>query len=556
MAEGAAGGRFRFRLGPGETRRFSLLFPYFPISTAAPALPNAEGAEVRLERLRTEWRQRLNGWFLVDIPERKPLEMAQASRAILLCGGVSRFGEIALVGESPWKGGVWSGGANAAMIEALDFAGEFDLAGLAIRALIASDFGASGRGAQDLDAVGQALSAIFRHAALAPDSQKQALELMAGVERGMEKLRQGFATQAGDALGPIPVSSDPGREMLERARPLGAALWMLAGARAATRTAELAGLRKKSQTWDALAGQMSQAIEPALRKAAAEAGGVLPPAFEGAEALGIVLRGERVRGRQGERGGLDWGNVLGACLSGTLAPDDPTIERSLAEWGRWTVESLFPYPFGGDAALGSPVLTAAIARMRLRRGEAQAALQALYEGLLVHSSATHGMPSVANLRSRGFFPVDDPLPSAEAAAAYLGLFRDLFLYEDRGEDCLWLFEGANPAWLREGRPVRVLRAPCEYGTISMRMTADAEGGALDLEGEWRREPRYLGLKSPFGRKIRSASADGAALEGDGARGWRLPPDARQIRLVWDEGPERAAGLSYERIIEERLARNQ
>ncbi len=110
------------------------------------------------------------------------------------------------------------------------------------------------------------------------------------------------------------------------------------------------------------------------------------------------------------------------------------------------------------------------------------------------------------------------LPHLYSCTEQLRLLRDLLVFEQG--DVLWLGKAAPRAWLEPGKRVEVASAPTEFGAVSYRIDALADGSTrARIDPPVRRPPAAikLRLRHPDGRPIAAVQATPSApfqVEGD------------------------------------------
>jgi hypothetical protein len=107
------------------------------------------------------------------------------------------------------------------------------------------------------------------------------------------------------------------------------------------------------------------------------------------------------------------------------------------------------------------------------------------------------------------------------------LLRWLLIFEEPGEDTLWLCRAAPRDWFAPGRRVSVREAPTRWGPIGFAIESQADGERLDvaLHVDPMRRPQCIALRLrlPAGRRITGAISQGAARV-------RSEPDGETLRI--------------------------
>lgn len=191
-----------------------------------------------------------------------------------------------------------------------------------------------------------------------------------------------------------------------------------------------------------------------------------------------------------------------------LADEGSQLDATLAYLERHAVEHL-PGGLDGRSPVVEVPLACRYALARLARGEREQAVAA-FASIANAASAAGAFPQGIELGAR---KARGPMPSAEAAAGYVLLLREM-LVSERGEE-LHLCSCVPRAWLSEGLSVQ--GAPTRFGRVSFRARL-ADGGAklvVEPEFHWRRPPEAVVVHAPVpGRGAQSADPKAKRIEVD------------------------------------------
>jgi hypothetical protein len=242
-------------------------------------------------------------------------------------------------------------------------------------------------------------------------------------------------------------------------------------------------------------------------------GGYMPPALDG------------------DMGGTDWGNLLSLTPEQQLAPFDPRVTATLKATQAKYMEGLMTYRQPGQGIYLHHYLTIKNTLTELIRGEQEQAIREFYAELL-HTSSTHAgfEYSVRPWGDRDFS--GNLAPHGWFAAEYRNLLRNMMVREEGST--LHLLSAVSPAWIGEGKHIRVERAATYFGGYDFELQSRS-----DTEAELTLMPHFdpghaparLVLHLPWFLDTTSVSADGKPLSiADGAV--ELPPNTRHVALKW------------------------
>ncbi len=97
------------------------------------------------------------------------------------------------------------------------------------------------------------------------------------------------------------------------------------------------------------------------------------------------------------------------------------------------------------------------------------------------------------------------MPHTWVGACFINAIRGLFIYEDA--DTLVLGAGIDPAWVEEGKRIRIQNAPTRFGRMNFVVERSGESVQVEVSGDAKPSAGFV-LKSPLDRPIKSATLDG------------------------------------------------
>jgi hypothetical protein len=261
-----------------------------------------------------------------------------------------------------------------------------------------------------------------------------------------------------------------------------------------------------------------------LDEVTAKTGGYIPPALDG------------------QKGGQDWGNLLGTYPEHVLAPEDPRIGATLKTTQAKYQEGIMTY---GDGRYLHHYLTIKNTLTEVIRGDQNHAVDELY-ALLLHTSSTQAGFEYA-IRPWGDRNFEGNLsPHGWFAAEYRTLVRNMFVREDGSN--LHLLSVLSPEWVGAGKQIAVENVPTEFGKISLHLDQPDSGSAvLHIDSSWVSAPKQMVLHLPWFMNTTSVSANGAKVSFSGSA-VTLPPGAHIVRIAWTRRAA-APDLSYEHTVE-------
>ncbi len=169
-------------------------------------------------------------------------------------------------------------------------------------------------------------------------------------------------------------------------------------------------------------------------------------------------------------------------------------------------------------------------RVYLRRGEARAALRALYNNF---ASCYYPAVNVFTEEYRQWRSPSGPFYKVPDESKFVHRVRDLLVTEHGGD--LLLAAATPERWLAPGREIAVNKAPTRYGPVSYTLRGDRG----EVRGEVRLPVRnpfrtaWLTVRAPEGLRIASVRINGKPWRDfDAARSRiRLPKQERRLELV-------------------------
>ena len=250
-----------------------------------------------------------------------------------------------------------------------------------------------------------------------------------------------------------------------------------------------------------------------LDQITAKTGGYIPPALDG------------------DMGGTDWGNLLSLVPEQQLSPFDPRVTATLRATQARYEEGLMTYRQPGQGTYLHHYLTIKNTLSELIRDEQEEAIREFY-AVLVHTSSTNAgfEYSIRPWGDRDFS--GNLAPHGWFAAEYRNLLRNMMVREEG--DTLHLLSAVSPAWIGDGKSLRVEKAPTYFGTIgfSLQMPS-ATQAELSLHPEFAagHEPRRIVLHLPWFMAVTSVNVDGRQMKYAGNQ-IEIAPTAKSVHIVW------------------------
>ncbi len=507
-------------LAPGETKTFDFKLPYYPDTEQIDAICAADFDE-NLAKTVDFWSELLDAGLVIDLPERKVVDTYKAA---IVHTFVSRdkVGDyyVLKVNELQYDG-FWVRDGSY-QVRTLDLYGYHHAAEQSLENFLTQqrDNGIIYQPPQ-LDGWGQALFAFGQHFAITHDAE-WARRVFPAVLRSAEAV---LAECSKDEFGCVPPTTAYDNEHI-KGRYTGHNFWALGGLRLVIEMAEGIGEQAKADELRRRTDEYEAAFLARLKQVTDKTGGYIPPGLD-------------------VEGGCDWGNLLGVYPSGVLEPFDTRVSATVEKMRTQKyVEGLMTYgPTFPGAALHH-YLTTNVTQTSIVRGEQQDALSDLY-AMLAHTSATHAgfetsLRPWSNRDPGGNYP-----PHGWFAVKYCAVLRNM-LVREQGEE-LHLFSCLSPAWLKPGDHVAFRNAPTDFGRLSARLDARADGATIRLEPRFRQPPAQIVIHLPWFVSKVHATCDGQPVAVREGR-LELGPEAREVRLSWKvaETPP----MSYAQAVED------
>jgi hypothetical protein len=372
---------------------------------------------------------------------------------------------------------------------------------------------------EQYDAWGQVLWAYGQHFRITHD-RAFAEQVFPSMVRAVAWLHQ---ARAGDPLHLIPASGSLDNEDV-RGHITGYNFLALDGLREAILMAQALGKTDEAADFQREYDDFHAALLKRLDEVTAGTDGYIPPALDG------------------QKGGQDWGNLLGAYPEPVLAPDDPRITATLKNTQARYQEGLITY---GDGRFIHHYLTIKNTLTEVIRGDQEQAVRDLY-ALLVHTSSTQAGFEYA-IRPWGDRNFEGNLsPHGWFAAEYRTLLRNMFVREE-GSD-LHLLSVLAPEWVGAGKTVSVSGVPTDFGAVSFALDQpDASNATLHVTTQWVAAPQRIILHLPWFMKTSEVSADGKSIAITG-NALTLPAGTQTVHLRWTRRAG-SSNLSYAHAVD-------
>lgn len=255
-----------------------------------------------------------------------------------------------------------------------------------------------------------------------------------------------------------------------------------------------------------------------LDRATAKTAGYIPPALDG------------------DMGGTDWGNLLSLVPEQQLSPFDPRVTATLRATQARYEEGLMTYRQPVQGTYLHHYLTIKNTLSELIRGEQEQAIRDFY-AVLVHTSSTNAgfEYSIRPWGDRDFS--GNLAPHGWFAAEYRNLLRNMLVRED-GEK-LHLLSAVPPAWIGDGKSLRVEKARTYFGTVGFSLEMpSATQAELSVHAEYAagHEPQSIVLHFPWFMDVTAVNVDGRQMKFTGDE-IEIPPTAKSVHLVWKRRPD-------------------
>jgi hypothetical protein len=476
-------GVFTQQLEPGQSASGAFAISFLPAQASAPA--EVKQAELWLERTEDYWRTLMASGARISVPCRKADAALRAAHVCqmlasdngVLQGGEGLYDEL-FIRDAAYQAlelaeAGWLTQARSTLEEFLQrqlMDDVYDLDWLPGR--FESQPG-------QLDANGQAMWALWHHYLLTGDRDWLARvypNLHAAARWVMLTRRQAPANSRFAGL--LPKAVADGEYLWDGEHHIvGYDFWNLRGLLCAAAAARELGRTEDAAKLSGEADSYRAAIDKASQRTGLKH---FPPSWEGE--------------------GSHWGNTETLWPTELFARDDPRvvalIQHLRHEFGGGYAEGTIRWRTTEGAGVIHPYLGIYTTMASLARGEHEKVVEDFYWYLL-HSTATHSFPEGVHFRQKVAWAHTIPHPTG--AANYAILLRHMLLDERDGE--LHLLPAVPDAWLDAGKEIRVVRAPTQFGLVSLTVSGTPDGVRVTLEPPRRKPPTRILLHLPRSRRL-------------------------------------------------------
>lgn len=516
---------YRAVLQPGEAQELVFKMPIAPLVQDSEQAQMVQAADFQhhLEKTVSTWEKLVGKKPSLCFPETKVQEYVLANTVFDLLA-IDKLGDDYAMNVNKFQYHRFYPGNASNMIVALDYMG---LAEIAEKCLLYA------RNAQQPDGRmenphapsahrwennGYVLWAWGRHYQLTRDRAFLA-EVYPRVAAVVAWVKEKASEDPLGLLPPVAIADDA---MLTGVRQTGQNMWILIGLTNAIRMAEAMDKSEDIAAFRAVYESYRKAFDQALAVQLATSGNVITPGLEGSTA------------------GNHWDNLLLLYPEPLFEPFDPrvtatiqasratyqegilsfiwphaTAKRDAADWPDTARTGLAGTKDGGHVFQATPSLhywqTPNNAQNALVRGtpeDQRAAVEDLY-ALLLHTTSTHAPQEFGTVpwgtRDCGHHRLN-VLPDGAASAKTIELLRNMILREHQND--LVLLSAVSPDWLRPGKVIETTDAPTNFGPVSLRLEAHADGFDLRIPRQFRNPPKRLVVRIPWFYELDSAEADG------------------------------------------------
>lgn len=552
-------------LQPGETQELVFKMPIAPLVQDSEQAQMVEAADFQrlLEQTISTWENLVGKKPSLRLPETKVQEYLLANTVFDLLA-IDKLGDEYAMNVNKFQYHRYYPGNAANMIVALDYMGLEDIAkGCLLYARYAQQ--PDGRmenphapSAHRWENNGYVLWAWGRHYQLTQDRAFLA-EIYPRVAAVVAWVKRKAREDPSGLLPPVAIADDA---MLAGVRQTGQHMWILIGLINAIRMAEAMDKPKDVAEFRAVYERFRNAFEKALAVQLAKSGNVITPGLEGTTA------------------GNHWDNLLLLYPERLFEPFDPrvtaTIQTSRTTYREGILSFILPHATAkcdaadwpdtirtglagtedsGHVFQATPSLhywqTPNNAQNALVRGtpeDQQAAVEDLY-ALLLHTTSTHAPQEFGTVpwgtRDCGHHRLNI-LPDGAASAKTIELLRNMILREN--EDDLVLLSAVSPDWLRPGKVIVTADTPTNFGPVSLRLEAQADGFDVRITSQFRNPPKRLVVRIPWFYELDSIQADGQiATPQDGHV--IVAAGTRELKVRGRIKPE-TPPLSFEKAVEQ------
>ena len=512
--------RYSPLLAPGEQRALDFKMPVIPPSDPATIAAIGHSAFDKAKtQVRAAWTQILASGMQISLPEAKPVELFDASLVYDLIA-IDSVGPDTIQTVNKLHYHAFWLRDSADIVHMYDVTGHSDIAGKVL-GFYAKSQRVDGNflsQEQQYDGWGEALWAYGQHFRMTKD-RSFAEQVLPRIDRAVDWL---IAARAHDPLQIMPASDVQDNEMVP-GHLTGYNFLALSGLRVCIDMAQQTGHRDLAAKWRREYESYRKRFLSVLDRVTRTSGGIIPPALDG------------------QKGGYDWGNLLGVVPEPTLAPDDPRVTATLRATQAKYQEGIMTY---ADGRYLHHYLTIKNTLTEVIRGDQRQALEEFYALLLHTSAAQAGFEfAIRPWGDRNF--ADNLAPHGWFAAEYRTLLRNMLVREEGAR--LHLMSVLSPEWLGAGKTISIREAPTSFGTLSFTMDQPAADEAiLHLQARFSAAPDRIVVHLPFFMTLESASVDGRSIAA--TRGaLTLPANAKELHLHWSRAPG-APNLSFVKAV--------
>ena len=324
----------------------------------------------------------------------------------------------------------------------------------------------------------------------------------------------------------------------------GHSFWILLGMKEAIYIANELGEKEHAVFYQSIYDSYYARFMKVLREAMAKTGGYIPPGLDVPEE------------------GYDWANSTGGVYPFELIdPFDPAVTQTLRLTRAYKYrEGIMTY--GPNALLldqqnrrGEPISsrywlhhyqTFNVDQPLLARGQQREVVEDMYS-ILAHTGSTNCGFEFAITPWGNRNPYTNYTPHGWFAARFKELLRNMLVREYQGT--LHLASALAPKWLTPGEMVHIKDAVTDFGLLSYTIKAHENGADVDIQSDWRDNPKTILFHIPWFVEVTDVTIDGRVatvqqLPNDQAV--ELPIDAKAVHFDWrwKEQPD----LSYERAV--------
>ena len=263
--------------------------------------------------------------------------------------------------------------------------------------------------------------------------------------------------------------------------------WAIIGLRAAIRLADFLGRDAEAKAWREFLAKYQALVLKAVRESAA------PDGYVPTGLYGFITGRAARRGFDEFQTDQDWENVMLLWPTELVQSGDPLVSGTLRRLHETKYrEGIMSY-FNGKYL--HQYITCRAANQSIAEGDARNALIDFYH-CIIHSGPA-GESFEHQLEPWNKRDVEScPPPHAWGNANCNTLVRNLFLFE-RGDDTLYVLPALCRAWLKDGEPCGILRAPTRFGEVSVTIVPDANGATLALDAQWKLTPKHIYFRIPY-----------------------------------------------------------